>query len=90
MQAKTQDAICESLETLSQASDYYKWLAGRMRPYIRGKVLEIGAGIGTFAQWGKEGAYEYHVSDIDQRLTEKLAHRFDDLLLECLHTVSEL
>jgi SAM-dependent methyltransferase len=77
MQAETQDAICESLETLSQAADYYKWLAGRMQPYIRGKVLEIGAGIGTFAQWGKESAADYHVSDIDQRLAEKLAERFD-------------
>jgi SAM-dependent methyltransferase len=79
MQAETQDAICESLETLSQASDYYKWLASRMRPYIRGKVLEIGAGIGTFAEWGKESATEYHVSDLDPRLAAKLANRFDQV-----------
>src|SRR6185436_14592582 len=64
---------------LSQASDYYKWLASRMQPYIRGKVLEIGAGIGTFAQVAKESASEYHVSDIDPRLEQKLRAQFDQV-----------
>jgi len=80
MQADTQEAIFESLETLSQAGDYYKWLASRMRPFIRGKALEIGAGIGNFARWARESADEYHVSDIDQRLAQKLTGEFDRVL----------
>ncbi len=72
-----QEAILESLETLSHAADYYRWLAERVRPYIKGKVLEIGAGIGNFAQFARETASEYHVSDIDPRLTEKLSEQFD-------------
>ena len=77
MQAETQDAICESLETLSQAGPYYEWLAGRMRNHIRGKVLEIGAGIGNFARWARQTATEYHVSDNDPRLVEELSKEFD-------------
>ena len=77
MQIETQDAICESLETLSQAGPYYKWLAERMRTHIKGTTLEIGAGIGTFAQWARAFADEYHVSDNDPRLVEELSKEFD-------------
>lgn len=80
MQAETQDAICESLETLSQAGPYYQWLAQRVRPYISGKVLEIGAGIGNFARWARETATEYHVSDNDLRLVQELSQEFEHAL----------
>jgi 2-polyprenyl-3-methyl-5-hydroxy-6-metoxy-1,4-benzoquinol methylase len=86
MQAETQDAICESLETLSQAGDYYKWLAARVKPYVKGKVLEIGAGIGNFARWAQENATEYHVSDLDPRLTQKLSEEFQHVLNWDLYT----
>jgi len=86
MQAETQDAICESLETLSQAGDYYKWLANRVKPYVKGKALEIGAGIGNFARWAQENADEYHVSDLDPRLTEKLSQEFHQVLNWDLYT----
>jgi len=77
MEPTGQEAILKSLETLSHAADYYRWLAERVRPYIHGKALEIGAGIGNFAQFAKETASEYHVSDVDPRLTEKLSQQFD-------------
>ena len=86
MNQDTQDSIFESLETLSQAGDYYKWLAAQMRPFIKGKVLEIGAGIGNFAQWAKESASEYHVSDIDDRVTARMVEKFDRVLNWDLYT----
>ncbi len=86
MQLETQDAICESLETLSQAGPYYKWLAGRVRPFLKGKVLEIGAGIGNFARWGIESATEYHVSDNDPRLVEELSREFNRAICWDLYT----
>lgn len=76
LQQETQEAIYESLETLSQAGEYYRWLCSRVRPFIRGKVLEIGAGIGNFAQWASEFSSEYHPTDVDARLFAKLRERF--------------
>jgi SAM-dependent methyltransferase len=73
---ETQQHIYESLETLSMAGEYYRWLCSRVSPYIRGRVLEIGAGIGSFAQWGSALATEYHPTDVDPRLVEKLRERF--------------
>jgi 2-polyprenyl-3-methyl-5-hydroxy-6-metoxy-1,4-benzoquinol methylase len=86
MDPTSQEAILESLETLSHAKDYYRWLSSRVRPFIRGKVLEIGAGIGNFAQWGRETASEYHVSDIDPRLTQKLSEQFENVFCWDIYT----
>ena len=73
---ETQDAICESLETLSHADEYYKWLCSRVSKFIRGRALEIGAGIGTFAQWAAPFAKEYYPTDVDARLAKKLRENF--------------
>ncbi len=80
MHAETQDAICESLTTLSQAGDYYRWLAQRVSPFIRGQTLEIGTGIGNFAKWARKSAEEYYVSELDSRLVERLRNEFDRVL----------
>ncbi len=77
LNTETQNAIYESLETLSQTPEYYKWLCERMRPFIRGKVLELGAGIGNFAQWANKFANEYHPTDVDPFLVERLKEKFD-------------
>jgi len=76
LNSETQAAICESLETLKQADEYYRWLCSRMTPFIRGRVLEIGAGIGTFAQWAAPMATEYYPTDVDSRLLAKLREKF--------------
>jgi 2-polyprenyl-3-methyl-5-hydroxy-6-metoxy-1,4-benzoquinol methylase len=76
MDSTTQEAIYESLETLRDADQYYQWLHSQVKQYIRGKTLEIGAGIGNFARWGQQTADEYHVSDVDPRLVERLSHDY--------------
>src|SRR6266542_189770 len=37
------------LGAMRTASNYYRWLLSRFAPYLRGTVLEVGAGIGTFS-----------------------------------------
>lgn len=76
LNTETQHAIYESLETLSQAPDYYRWLCSRVQPYIRGKTLELGAGIGNFGVWARELASEYHATDVDPILVERLKQNF--------------
>jgi 2-polyprenyl-3-methyl-5-hydroxy-6-metoxy-1,4-benzoquinol methylase len=76
LNTETQHNIYESLETLSQTPEYYKWLCERMRPFIRGKVLELGAGIGNFGQWAEKFSSEYHATDVDPILVDRLKERF--------------
>jgi SAM-dependent methyltransferase len=37
------------LDALSEGQNYYRWIVGRFRPYFGKHVIEVGAGIGTFA-----------------------------------------
>jgi 2-polyprenyl-3-methyl-5-hydroxy-6-metoxy-1,4-benzoquinol methylase len=76
LNVETQHAIYKSLETLSQTPKYYRWLCSRVQPYIRGKTLELGAGIGNFAQWARTLATEYHATDVDPILVERLKQDF--------------
>jgi len=73
----SQEAIYESFETLSQADEYYRWIASRLHPYLKGKVLEMGAGSGNFSRSARETAAQYHVSEEDPRLVEVLQKEFE-------------
>jgi SAM-dependent methyltransferase len=37
------------LDALAEARNYYGWISGRFAPYLGERVVEAGAGIGTFA-----------------------------------------
>ncbi|MBW3572516.1 MAG: class I SAM-dependent methyltransferase [Gemmatimonadetes bacterium] len=55
MPAETQDAAAftysgEELDALAQAPNYYRWIVRRFSPYLGRRVVEVGAGIGTFAE----------------------------------------
>ena len=36
------------LASMAEARNYYRWLLGYFQPHLKGKVIEIGAGIGLF------------------------------------------
>lgn len=76
MDQESQEHIYESLETLKDADEYYQWLFSRVQPFVRGKVLEIGSGIGNFAKWARNHGTEYHVSDADPALVKRLSDDF--------------
>ena len=39
------------LDSLAEAKNYYAWVLKQFAPYLRGTVVEIGAGIGTFSEF---------------------------------------
>jgi SAM-dependent methyltransferase len=39
----------EELDALAGADNYHRWIARRFAPYLGGRIVEAGAGIGTFA-----------------------------------------
>ena len=48
------------LEALADMPNYYSWIMSWFSPYVRGRVVEYGAGTGTFSQ---------HLRPLAQRLT---------------------
>jgi len=58
------------------AENYYKWIFRTIRPFIAGRVLEIGAGYGNIAGYAADGGFEYIGVDSDAAVVEKLTARF--------------
>ena len=40
----------EELDALAGARNYYRWIVRRFAPYLGPRIVEVGAGIGTFAE----------------------------------------
>lgn len=46
----------EELDALAGAVNYYRWIVRRFAPYLGSRIVEVGAGIGTFAAHLREAA----------------------------------
>ena len=55
-----------TLESLTTAVRYHSWLTNLVRPYLGEHPLEIGSGLGDYAQtWIERGTPQITVSDRD-------------------------
>lgn len=67
-----------ALESLSTAVRYHRWLTDVVEPYLGKHPLEIGSGLGDYANtWLSHGLPEITVSDPDRSRFAALAERFD-------------
>jgi SAM-dependent methyltransferase len=41
----------DELDAMSDAVNYYNWIVERFQPYLGSRILEVGAGIGTFSDY---------------------------------------
>lgn len=66
-----------TLESLTTAVRYHAWLTGLVRPYLGEHPLEIGSGLGDYAQtWIDSGTPQMTVSDRDPGRFALLQQRF--------------
>jgi SAM-dependent methyltransferase len=66
------------LDALAGARNYYRWIARRFAPYLGRRVVEVGAGIGTFAAHLREAAPHARFT-----LVEPAANNFPHLVRAC-------
>jgi SAM-dependent methyltransferase len=64
------------LDALAAAQRYQEWIAEQFRPYLRGSVIELGAGIGTMAQKWIDCAERLHLVEPAENLYPLLKARF--------------
>jgi SAM-dependent methyltransferase len=68
----------EILDAFSVAPRFNRWMADSIRPYVKERVLEIGAGMGNLTRALAPGRLRYIASDIDgeylSRLQSRLGH----------------
>lgn len=68
----------EELDALSGAVNYYGWISGRFAPFLGARIVEVGAGIGTFTRYLLEHRPDAAITAVEPADNNfpRLAHRF--------------
>ena len=73
------------LEALAGTEHYQEWIAEQFYPYLHGRIMEIGAGIGTMAKKWLPSADELHLVEPAKNLFPALQKTFASCLNVSLH-----
>lgn len=68
----------EILSVIEKADKFNKWMYQTIQPFVKGKVLEIGSGIGNISQFFLIDKYNIALSDIRDSYCDKLKQKFGD------------
>jgi len=76
----------EMLESMSQAVWYNQWLVGKFNKFLKGKILEVGCGIGNFTgnltNYGEVFAIDIdkqHITETKKMLGSRVKVQFGDI-----------
>lgn len=75
------------LDSLAVMNNYYSWILEEFRPFIGKRVLEVGAGVGTFTKVysGTKGIEKVYLLEPSQELFPQLKGTFEkDPRIECV------
>lgn len=67
-----------TLETISRANKFNQWMFDTIYPYCKGRILEIGSGIGNISQFFVDAKAFITLSDIRENYCSQLKDRFSD------------
>jgi glycosyltransferase involved in cell wall biosynthesis len=74
--AAADNELAGTLENLDGAVHYVDWISSLVVPHVRGRVLEVGAGHGTFSARLAEAATDLVISEPSARAAMLLRERF--------------
>ena len=73
------DIIGETtLNVIAEANKFNRWMYETIKPFCKGKVLEIGSGIGNISDYFMQDDFEILLTDIRQGYCEKLKSKFSE------------
>lgn len=80
------DSGIQTLESMSQAVWYNRWIVGKFDKYIKGKILEVGCGIGNFTKiltnYGEVFAIDierYYIAEVGKAVGGRVKVQFGDI-----------
>ncbi|MBR9915900.1 MAG: class I SAM-dependent methyltransferase [Algicola sp.] len=72
-----QDEVgASTLEVIAKADKFNQWMYQAIKPYCRGKVLEIGSGIGNISRFFMQDQFEILLTDIRKGYCKTLETNF--------------
>lgn len=67
----------QTLESLTTAVNYHRWLTDLARPHLGDHPIEVGSGLGDYAEtWLAHGVPEITVTEVDEGRVKSLRERF--------------
>lgn len=84
-QVNTDCAYDAPQDKLALMPNYYRWIARHFLPYLRGDVLEVGAGGGHFIDTYRHQVQHVAAVDYNPTLLERLRGRYANLNLDAIH-----
>lgn len=69
----------QDLEALADLPRYHRWILETFRPHLRGRSLEVGAGIGNFSKRYIQDVDEAYLLEPAKNLVPQLRTRFEKL-----------
>jgi SAM-dependent methyltransferase len=78
MEKIPKDSGPETLDVISGANRFNRWMYQTIRPYCSGSILEIGSGIGNISQFFLGDKMEISLSDLSADYFKMLDTRFSD------------
>lgn len=66
-----------TLNAINKAENFNLWMFDTIRPFLKGKVLEIGSGIGNISQFLIQNKNDCFLSDIREGYCEILRQKFE-------------
>lgn len=70
------DSGPETLEVISEAENFNRWMYQTIKPYCSGNILEVGSGIGNISQFFLAGNQEISLSDLSTDYFKILESKF--------------
>jgi SAM-dependent methyltransferase len=70
--------VGQDLEALAEIPNYQNWILSHFRPYLRGRVLEVGAGVGSLSALYRASVETSVLLEPAPNLIGRLRARFED------------
>ena len=71
------DLIGEStLDVIAKANKFNKWMYNTIKPFCKGKILEVGSGIGNISNFFMQDKFELMLTDIRKEYCSKLEAKY--------------
>ena len=74
----------ETLRAISEASNFNEWMYNSIKPFCKGKILEIGSGIGNISSYFIDDKKDITLSDIREQYRKFLKNSKKTMLAKCI------
>ena len=66
----------QTLEVISKADRFNRWIYDTIRPYCHGNILEVGSGIGNISSFFVQDNFQISLSDVDDYYLQTLKSKY--------------